>query len=214
MADNIDYTPPLGTGATDDYDNAISRWTREMVWRRAMLDLLEPAPNERILDVGSGTGSFAILVKSLQPSTEVTGIDPDTEALEIAKAKAKKAAVEIDFNKAFAADAEPSSADAVVSSLVLHQMPLKEKQVSLVAMNKALKPGGRMVLADYGRQNHIMRLLFRLTVQRLDGVSDTPPNADGILPSLIAKAGFADINEHRRVPTITGMISIFSARKV
>ena len=31
-----------------------------------------------------------------------------------------------------------------------------------------------------------MRLAFRLTVQRLDGIDDTQPNADGVLPGLMA----------------------------
>jgi Cu+-exporting ATPase len=29
----------------------------------------------------------------------------------------------------------------------------------------------------------LMRLAFRLTVQRLDGIDDTQPNADGVLPA-------------------------------
>ena len=32
----------------------------------------------------------------------------------------------------------------------------------------------------------LMRLAFRLTVQRLDGIDDTQPNADGVLPGLMA----------------------------
>lgn len=58
-----------------------------------------------------------------------------------------------------------------------------------------------------------MRLLFRLTVQRLDGIEDTQSNADGVLPGLIAEAGFAEVTERARIHTLTGTIAIFTARK-
>lgn len=207
------FTPPLGTGDTDDYDRTIRRWTRELRWRGAMLDLLAPRPGEMVVDVGCGTGSLAILLKTRHPGVEIAGIDPDAQALAIARAKATRAGAEIDWRQGFA-DALPAhSADATTSSLVLHQVPLAEKRRSLAAMHRALRPGGRLVLADYSRQSGLMRLLFRLTVQRLDGVEDTQPNADGVLPGLIADAGFAEVNERDRVHTVTGTIAIFTALK-
>jgi hypothetical protein len=48
-----------------------------------------------------------------------------------------------------------------------------------------------MVVADYGLQRTpLMRLLFR-QVQMVDGFALTTPNARGVLPSLMAQAGFA-----------------------
>ena len=55
-----------------------------------------------------------------------------------------------------------------------------------------------------------MRTLFRLTVQSLDGVSDTQPNADGVLPQLMREAGLT-VDTTRVIPTLTGSISIFRA---
>ena len=62
MSDN-NYTPPLGSGLTADYDRMIRRWTREANWRGAMLGALQAQSGETIIDVGCGTGSFAVLVK-------------------------------------------------------------------------------------------------------------------------------------------------------
>src|SRR5690606_35182255 len=103
------------------------------------------------------------------------------------------------------------SADAVVSSLMFHQVPMAEKQAGLAAMHAALRPGGRLLIADYGRQCGLMRLLFRLTIQRLDGVVDTQPNADGMLPQLVAEAGFRNVREAARIHTITGTIALIVA---
>ena len=89
------YTPPLGSGDTADYDKAIRRWTREMRWRGAMLDLLAARAGETILDIGCGTGSFAVMLKAASPNATVIGIDPDAEALSIARDKAQSASVSI-----------------------------------------------------------------------------------------------------------------------
>lgn len=207
------FTPPLGTGDTADYDRAIRTWTREQSWRGAMLDLLAPVPGEAIVDVGCGTGSFAVLLKQRYPEASVTGIDPDAQALDIARDKAVRAAVTIDWRQGFADTLPPDSADAVTSSLVFHQVPLAGKRSGMAAMYRTLKPGGRLVFCDYSRQAGLMRLLFRLTVQRLDGIEDTQPNADGVLPGLIAEAGFAEVTERARIHTLTGTIAIFTARK-
>lgn len=205
------YTPPLGTGDTADYDRAIKRWTRELRWRRAMIDELAPQPGETIIDVGCGTGSFAVMLKTVQPGVSVVGIDPDEEALAIARAKADAAGVEIQWQRGFARDIGERSAHAVVSSLMFHQMPMVEKQAGLAAMHAALTSNGRLIIADYGAQRGLMRLLFRLTIQRLDGVTDTQPNADGALPQLIQAAGFHDIRQAKRINTVTGTIELLTA---
>lgn len=207
------YTPPLGTGDTADYDRAIKRWTREMRWRRAMIETLAPRPGETIIDVGCGTGSFAVMLKAVAPGANLTGIDPDEEALAIARVKADTAGVNVHWERGFARDIRARSVDAMVSSLMFHQMPMAEKQAGLAAMHAALRPGGRLVIADYGRQRGLMRLLFRLTIQRLDGLADTQPNADGVLPDLVRGAGFGNVREAGRIHTVTGTIALIAAER-
>lgn len=207
------YTPPLGSGDTADYDRTIGRWTREMRWRRAMLGLLDARAGETVLDIGCGTGSFAIMLKSAAPGVTVIGVDPDDEAVAIARAKAEVAGLGIELRQGFGDCVEPGTADAVVSSLVLHQVPMAGKRASLAAMHSALRSGGRLLIADYGKQRGLMRLLFRLTVQLLDGVADTQPNADGVLPRLIADAGFVNVRECLHIHTMTGTIALITAER-
>lgn len=78
-------------------------------------------------------------------------------------------------------------------------------------MGESLRPGGSLVLADYSVQrSRLMRILFRATVQTLDGVADTQPNADGVLPLLLAELGFEAV-ERATVRTPSGSISVFTA---
>ena len=57
-----------------------------------------------------------------------------------------------------------------------------------------------------------MRLLFRQTVQRLDGRRDTQPNADGCLPRLLAEVGFEFARVVVTFPTPSGSIDVIEAR--
>lgn len=213
-----DYTPALGIRMlTPLYDAAIGALTREKTWRAAMVREVAPVSEDCILDIGCGTASLLLALARAEPRASYLGIDPDAEVLARATAKAKAAGAAIAFVQGFAADdilPQGWRPTKIVSSLVLHQVPLTEKRRILEVALDMLIPGGGFHLADYGAQDEaFMRILFRNTVQRLDGIADTQPNADGILPRLMADAGFVGIDERARVRTSTGMIRLYSAQK-
>jgi len=213
-----DFTPALGrTALTGSYDWAIRLLTRERRWRGALLRQLAPCDGEAILDVGCGTGTFAIMLKRASPGARVVGIDPDPQILSIASDKAKQAGVDIEWQQGFAHEAGrfAGTFDKVVSSLVFHQVPIAGKQEGLAAMFAAARPGGEVHIADYARQHSwLMRRLFRATVQRIDGRADTQPNADGALEAILASlAGAEGAQPNLVVPTPTGAISLFRAIK-
>lgn len=217
IPDRNSFTPALGRHQlTSDYDRTIRMWTREARWRSALVDLIALQPNERLLDVGCGTGTLAIMLKQRTPNATITGLDPDPAILKIALDKAAAANAEIKWVEGFSRDAAQAAGstrfDVVSSSLMFHQVPMTEKKAALEAMRLVLKSGGRLCIADYSKQRSwLMRRLFRLTVQNLDGVANTQPNADGVLPSLIEEAGFTQIREVAVIPTPTGSISLLSA---
>jgi hypothetical protein len=98
----------------------------------------------------------------------------------------------------------------VVSSLVFHQVPMKEKVAALAAMHAALGVGGEIHIADYGLQRTpLMRALFRGVIQNLDGCANTEPNARGVLPDLMHSAGFRHVEETIVIPTLSGSISLY-----
>lgn len=214
-----DFVPALGrhelTGA---YDRVVALVTRERSWRRRFAELIDPQANETIVDVGCGTGTQAIMLSKLSPNSRMIGFDPDDAVLEIARAKARQSGVEVDWRQAMgdevAGNMGSASVDKAVTSLVLHQCPMSMKRSILIDLHTVLAPAGRLFVADYGQQRTaIMRLLFR-QVQMVDGFENTQPNADGVLPTLLAEAGFVDIVERYCLSTLTGSISIYTARKV
>ncbi|HVN16665.1 MAG TPA: class I SAM-dependent methyltransferase [Anaerolineales bacterium] len=50
---------------------------------------------KRVLDVGCGTGTLAMMVKQAYPAADVVGLDGDPQIIEIARSKAKKRGLEI-----------------------------------------------------------------------------------------------------------------------
>jgi SAM-dependent methyltransferase len=206
------FTPALGRLLPSRFFDLVAALVREKIWRAHVVREAAVQPGELVVDVGCGTGTLALLLHQTQPAARVIGVDPDPAILAVARRKGGGA---VEWREGLGDElvevVGAGVVDVVVSSLVLHQCPVPVKRAILAAMHDVLRPGGRLVIADYGWQRtRLMRLGFRI-VQLADGKTDTQPNADGILPELIAAAGFSDVREAEVVPTITGSISLLTA---
>lgn len=212
------FTPAAGNPKwTKYYDTVIALVTREKRWRTEVVRQLSLKSDDVVVDIGCGTGSLSLLLKRHQPETRIIGVDPDPEVLEIARKKTHLARVEVEFVQGMGDKTTEllgtGIADKTVSSLVLHQCPVPMKRAIIRNMFQVLRPGGELVIADFGLQRGVlMRTGFRL-VQMADGKEDTQPNADGILPRLIEEAGFLNVREASMIRTASGSISIYRGRR-
>ncbi len=210
------YVPALGDRRlTPFYDATVALMTCERTWRRAFIKQIDPTPRDVILDVGCGTGTLAVLLAKACPGASIHGIDPDPEVLSRAELKARDADVLVHFAKGYAQETAAARVrpNKIVSSLVLHQVPLAGKRSAILSAFAALRSGGELHIADYGEQRSpLMKFAFR-QVQALDGYRNTQPNAEGILPQLMTEAGFVEVKETAVIQTPTGAISLYTARR-
>lgn len=209
-----DFVPALGyRWLTPLYDSVVAATTREATFKRELVEQAHVAAGHRVLDLGCGTGTLAILIKGRQPSALVTGVDGDPAMLERATHKAASAGVSITFDHALSWSLPYADAtfDRATSSLFFHHLTWDDKLRTAREALRVLKPGGELHVADWGRAtNPAMRGLF-LVVQTLDGFVTTRDNVAGRLPEVFAEAGFSDVAERRTFSTMLGSLALYRA---
>ena len=199
---------------TSLYDPAIALTMRERELRskleqQVLAGPAEPAPV--IVDVGSGTGTFAIRLARSRPDARVIGVEPDDAVR--ARARRKRGSERVDWRAGMAdgLPIEDASADRVVCSLVLHHLAPAVRRAALREVHRVLRPGGRFHVADWGRPSDAVTRAGAWAIQRVDGVETTADLIAGRLPHLLADAGFDAVTRHDRLRTLWGAVELTSA---
>jgi ubiquinone/menaquinone biosynthesis C-methylase UbiE len=215
MAEAPRYLPALRwKSLTPLFDGAVRVTARETTMKRRLMDQAEVAPGDAVLDLGAGTGTLAIWLKQRTPTARVTGLDADPDVLARARRKAAGAGCEIDFVQGFSTDLPfaDDSVDVVLSTLFFHHLTGPDKRRTLAEVQRVLKPGGALHVADWGKPGDPLMAALFLAVRAFDGFEVTADNARGALPALFEEAGLEDARERRRLRTSLGTIGLFSAR--
>jgi len=211
-----EYIPALKYDwLTPLYDPLVRSTLRESTFKRRLVKQAGIDRGHRVLDLGCGTGTLTLLIKSHHPKANVFGLDADPRVLEVARAKAAKAglSIRLDRGMAFELPYSHGSFDRVISSLMFHHLTRENKERTLREVFRVLRPRGELHVADWGKaQNWPMRVAF-LLVQILDGFETTADNISGQLPELFRMAGFMEVEESARYMTIVGTLSLYRARK-
>jgi len=161
--------------------------------RRKQLDLIGLEEGERVLEVGCGTGVLSFLSKlAVGEAGEVAGIDIAPKMVSRAREKANKAGLEIAFEVA-SIDELPHTDryfDVVISSLMLHHLPMEVKRRGLGEVHRVLKDDGRFFLTDFCSPHPLTVIpMYLMLIWR----PYTRYQLFGKLPELIRKSGFETI---------------------
>lgn len=130
----------------------LATFGKERAFREKILQLASLAPGEKVLDVGCGTGTLAIAAKRhVGESGLVYGIDASPEMIARSSAKARKARIDIMFERGIA-EALPfpdATFDVVLSTIMLHHLPRKARLEAIREMRRVLRPEGRILAVDF-----------------------------------------------------------------
>jgi ubiquinone/menaquinone biosynthesis C-methylase UbiE len=126
---------------------------RERRFREKLIEHAHLGAGETVLDVGCGTGTLAIVAKGrVGASGSVLGIDPSPAMIARATAKARRAGVEVDFRTGVveALQFPDAQFDVVLSTLMMHHLPRTARESCAREIRRVLKPGGRVLVVDFG----------------------------------------------------------------
>jgi ubiquinone/menaquinone biosynthesis C-methylase UbiE len=192
------YVPAAGHDWTLPFYDPVVRLLGGNAARGALVKRAGLQPGERVLEVGSGTGTLLVMIKRQHPYVSVTGLDPDARALGRARQKADAASVPIQLDRGFS-DALPyanGSFDCVFSCFMFHHLKdIDEKQRTLREIRRVLKRGGRLALLDFAPPDSHQKGLLSRWLHSSHFLED---NTESRILSLIDLAGFADVRTARR----------------
>jgi ubiquinone/menaquinone biosynthesis C-methylase UbiE len=177
---------------------------------RMLLDMLGPT-DERILDIGCGTGQFALAALERYPRARVWGLDLSGCMLRRAAARCPESAgrfqtVQADSERLPFAD---NTFDAVTCSHSFHHYPRQERVVA--EMHRVLRPDGKLLIIDGDRDRLWGRLIFDVLVVMVEG--PVRHRTGGDFRKLYQEAGFADVSQRRRRGPLPFLMTVGRAVK-
>jgi len=133
-------------------------------WETIVHQVVKGAPGKRALDIGTGTGQFAVYLA--RGGFDVTGIDISAAMIAEARRYAADQRLQINFmtGDAESLDFADRTFDVVVSRNLLWTLPRPYQ--ALMEWRRVLKPGGRLMLSDGFWENttwrRVPRLIFKM----------------------------------------------------
>jgi SAM-dependent methyltransferase len=199
--DQITYWNDAAGKTWAEYQDALDRQIEPLGAR--VMEVLAPAPGERVLDIGCGCGQTTLeLARRVGPSGAVVGVDISQPMLAVARERAA-GAPQASFLEADAQTHpfEAGAFDAIHSRFGV--MFFQDPVAAFANLRRALKPGGRLGFLCWRApaENPIMTLPLAAAAPHLPPPAPPTPGAPGPFAfadgdrvrGILADAGFQDI---------------------
>jgi len=213
---------------SESYDQRMQKCRNVQGEIKEILDYIDPQQDQAILEMGTGTGEFALAAASR--CHKVYAVDLSLGMLRYAEKKAQaRGVVNVEFLPGgfltYCHQGEPLA--AAVSQLALHHLPDFWKQIALIRLADMLKPGGRLCLRDvvysFSPADHqkFFEEFFSSESERTKGdhefvgsivshVKNEYSTMDWIMQGMMERAGF----QTEKVKHSRGFFSLYLCRKL
>ncbi|MTI88148.1 MAG: bifunctional demethylmenaquinone methyltransferase/2-methoxy-6-polyprenyl-1,4-benzoquinol methylase UbiE [Balneolaceae bacterium] len=153
-----------------DYDriNSVLSFGVHHAWRKKAV--LESGAHEgdHVLDCATGTGDLAIAFKkTVGDPGYVMGTDFCAPMIESAPAKAAEEGLNIDFEVADAMNLPYEDNTFDIASIAFGIRNVDEPVTALKEMARAVKPGGRVVVLEFGQPKGLIKYPYELYSQHI-----------------------------------------------
>ena len=148
----------------DQYDlmNDFMSFGIHRLWKKNLLNMMNPSSNHRLIDVACGTGDIAkLFLNHVNKSSKITCVDPNVGMIKMAKQKLDKH-YNLDW---IVAPAEKIPVPANIYNFYTISFGLRNTKDLVKTLNEAyrvLKPGGRFLCLEFSKiQNSNLEFLYK-----------------------------------------------------
>ena len=188
------------------YDRRWSFYIESTV--RETIHRLELGSQDRLLDVGCGTGALLHAISLAWPKAHLAGVDVSSDMLAVARQRLG-GAIELKQGLAHDLPFEDERFDVVVSSSVFHFV--REPEAALAEMRRVLLRDGRLVITDWCGEYLGCRMLD--VILRRFNRAHYKIYGQRQLQDLMESAGFAAVRSDRyRIDWLCGMMTATAQR--
>jgi SAM-dependent methyltransferase len=184
--------------ASAGYERFMGRWSRLLA--PPMIAFAGVKNGDRVLDVGTGTGSLAAAVETRMPGSAIVGIDPSEGFIAYARKNAKSNRVSYEVGDAQALKFKDASFNQTLALLVMNFIPDHSKAIA--EMRRVTRPRGTVSACvwDYDAGMQMLRYFWDEAVALDPAIEPKDErhmklSRQGQLGDLWKKAGLLNIKE-------------------
>lgn len=138
-----------------DKTNDLLSFGQAKLWRKKVLEKVDPQSGEKVLDIAAGTGTSSMALKL--PGVEVVAADFSKGML--AEGKKRYPELEFVFADAMKLPFKNNEFDVVTMSFGLRNVQDRDK--ALHEFLRVLKPGGRLVICEFSNVPGLLGVFYR-----------------------------------------------------
>lgn len=176
-------------------------------WAEPLIQEAAPRSGQRILEVSAEGCSICVSLARQYPAVHVSAVHPAGFAHE------PLTNLELLNGSQCCIECHAASFDKVICALALHPLMQNEKLALLKEMQRVLRHGGTLHLADFDQPQQPLEIHALRGTGYLFGAGTAKSHHDGTWLNLIKQAGFIGVRRVETFSEIVGRIAIVRARR-